>query len=52
MNVWANDTNTLEILLIADPEVTALLSEAEVKACFNIKNLLKNEDVIYKRIFG
>jgi adenylosuccinate lyase len=50
MQVWENDENTFESVLLADDEIKELLSEQEIKECFSIENLLKNENKIYERL--
>ena len=52
MDVWENETNTLESMLLADEEVEKHLSSNEIKECFNMKRLLQNEDKIYERVFS
>jgi adenylosuccinate lyase len=50
MKVWEKDTNTLQELLLNDSEVAQLLTKQELKNCFNLANLLKNENKIYERL--
>jgi adenylosuccinate lyase len=48
LNAWKNELQFRQ-LLEADPEVTKVLSLAEIKECFNLSYHLKNVDLILKR---
>ena len=53
MKVWESDgALSLEALLKADPEVTALLSEAEISDKFDLGYHLKQVDAIFARVFA
>jgi len=51
MKVWDNRTDFREELL-ADPEVRAALSEAEIDEKFDLGYHTKHVDTIFKRVFG
>ena len=50
MRVWDGDGDFLS-LLKADPEVTALVSEADLAALFDLDYHLKHVDTIFARVF-
>ena len=53
MKVWEADGKlSLLDLLIADPEVTAALSEAELREKFDLAYHFKHVDTIFARVFG
>ena len=53
MKVWeADGRSSLLELLKADPEVTALLSPAEIEANFDLDYHFKHVDTIFARVFG
>ena len=53
MKVWEADGQlSLLDLLKADPEVTALLSPAQLEAEFDLGHHLKHVDTIFARVFG
>jgi adenylosuccinate lyase len=53
MRVWESDgALSLEELLKADPEVTALLSADEIGEKFDLDYHLKHVDTIFERVFG
>ena len=53
MRVWESDgRESLEVLLQADPEVTAALSPDQVTANFDLHHHLKHVDTIFARVFG
>lgn len=52
MNVWADADATLENLVLADSAISALLTQEEIRECFDLKRLLQNEDKIYSRVFA
>ena len=53
MKVWEADGKlSLMALLKADPEVTALLSPAQIEAEFDLDYHLKHVDTIFARVFG
>jgi adenylosuccinate lyase len=53
MKVWESDGQlSLLELLKADPEVTALLSPAQIEAEFDLAYHLKHVDTIFARVFG
>lgn len=51
MRVWEDSADFLEELL-ADEEVTAALSEAEIREKFELEYHTKHVDKIFKRVFG
>jgi len=51
MRVWNGEGDFLEFLL-ADKDVTAALSEAELRARFDLGYHLKHVDTIFARVFG
>ena len=48
LNAWKNESNFKQ-LLEADPDVTNILTPAEIEDCFNLSHHLKNVDYILKR---
>jgi adenylosuccinate lyase len=46
------ESQSLEKLVHRDPSVRNVLSEREIKSCFDPRNYLKHLDEIYKRVFG
>jgi adenylosuccinate lyase len=53
MKVWESDGRlSLMELLKADPEVSAALSDAEIKERFNLDYHFKHVDTIFERVFG
>ncbi|MEQ1942801.1 adenylosuccinate lyase [Mesorhizobium sp. VNQ89] len=51
MKVWEQGADFLEELL-GDPEVTAALSEAEIREKFDLGYHTKHVDTIFRRVFG
>ncbi|MCB1353684.1 MAG: adenylosuccinate lyase [Rhodobacteraceae bacterium] len=51
MKVWEQGADFLTELK-ADPEVRAVMSEAEIEACFDLGYHTKNVDRIFARVFG
>src|SRR3712207_5706862 len=51
MPVWRGEGDFLT-LLKNDPEVTALMSAADLQACFDLDYHLKHVDTIFARVFG
>ena len=51
MDVWAGK-GSFKDLLAADPEVAALLPQAELDLCFDAARALRHVDAIYARAFG
>jgi adenylosuccinate lyase len=51
MPVWRGEGDFLA-LLKADRDVTAVLSEAEIEACFDLAYHFKHVDTIFRRVFG
>jgi adenylosuccinate lyase len=51
MRVWAGEGSFKE-LLGADPEVRAVLPEAEIESCFDAERLLRHADAIFDRVLG
>jgi adenylosuccinate lyase len=51
MKVWSEGGDFLS-LLKADPEVTRLIPESELAACFDLDYHLKHVDTIFRRVFG
>lgn len=49
MNVWDTDSHLIDELK-RTPEVAAVLSDADIEACFDPAGLLKNVDIIFDRI--
>jgi adenylosuccinate lyase len=49
MRVWREKVE-LRDLLAADPSVTALLTEAELDACFDVQAGLRHVDTIFERL--
>ena len=53
MKVWDSDgALSLRDLLLADPDVTALLSAEEIEDKFDLGYHLKHVDTIFARVFG
>jgi adenylosuccinate lyase len=53
MQVWQSDgALSLLDLLEADPDVTALLSPAQIEEKFDLGYHLKHVDTIFGRVFG
>ncbi len=52
MKAWRGEASDFMALLKADPEVRALLSEAEIEALFDLAHHLKHVDTIFARVFG
>jgi len=50
MKTWAGEDGFRE-LLARDPELTRVLSAAELDACFDPQRLLRHVDVIFERVF-
>jgi adenylosuccinate lyase len=51
MKVWSEGGDFLS-LLKADPEVTRLIPEFDLAACFDLDYHLKHVDTIFRRVFG
>jgi adenylosuccinate lyase len=51
MKAWGGEGDFLS-LLKADPEVTRLIPESEIAACFDLAHHLKHVDTIFARVFG
>jgi adenylosuccinate lyase len=51
MKVWSGEGDFLS-LLKADAEVTRLIPESELTACFDLDFHLKHVDTIFRRVFG
>ena len=51
MKVWEDDKDFLEELL-ADADVTAALSEAEIRETFDLGRHIRHVDTIFGRVFG
>ena len=51
MKVWSEGGDFLS-LLKADPEVTRLIPESDLAACFDLDYHLKHVDTIFRRVFG
>ena len=51
MKVWTEQKDLMEELL-ADPEVRALLPEAEIREAFDLQYHLKQVETIFTRVFG
>ncbi len=49
-SAWNKTDGDFHALIASDPQVTAVLSPAEVESCFDPKHHLKNLDVIYQRL--
>jgi adenylosuccinate lyase len=52
MKVWNGESSDFLALLKADPEVTRLIPESELAACFDLAYHLKHVDTIFARVFG
>jgi len=50
MQVWNNPSLNLEIALLKDKRVCKVLSEKEIKACFNLDWYLRYVDRIFKKV--
>ena len=50
MQVWKNPSLNLEIALLKDKRVRKILSEKEIKACFNLDWYLRYVDRIFKKV--
>ena len=50
MKVWEEDKDFLEVLL-EDPEITATLSEEQIRSAFNPDRQLRNLEAIFSRVF-
>jgi adenylosuccinate lyase len=51
MRVWNEDQDFLQVLL-ADPDITKVLSAEEIRAVVNPELQLRNVDTIFTRVFG
>jgi adenylosuccinate lyase len=51
MRVWDEGKDFLELVL-ADPEVSELLSESKVRQVFSLDHYLRNVDQIFERVFA
>jgi adenylosuccinate lyase len=51
LRVWAENLGLKELLL-ADPDVLAVLSPREIEACFTLDTYLEKIDYIFERVFG
>ena len=51
MKVWANRTDFIDLLL-ADPEVVALIGETDLRQAFDLGYHTKHVDTIFDRVFG
>jgi adenylosuccinate lyase len=51
MEAWKSDGDFKERVL-ADPEVRAVLSEAEVEDVFRLERYLTHVDAVFARVFG
>lgn len=51
MNVWKGGDD-FRALLLKDPELTALMSEAELDECFDVGYFLRHVDQIYDQVLG
>ena len=49
MSIWNTEEQFLDAALAA-PEIRELLGEDEVRACFDLKQQLRNVDVIFARV--
>jgi adenylosuccinate lyase len=49
MRAWQEKTSFKQLLL-ADPEVTSRLSQAELEVCFDPAGQLRNMAVIFERV--
>jgi adenylosuccinate lyase len=50
MRVWQEDKDFLQVLL-GDPDITAVLSEAEIRSAVNPEAQLRNVDTVFRRVF-
>jgi adenylosuccinate lyase len=51
MKAWRREGDFLR-LLKSDPEVTRLIQQSELEACFDLGYHLKHVDTIFARVFG
>jgi len=51
LRVWTGDLGLKELLL-ADPDVLAVLSPREIEACFTLDTYLEKIDYIFERVLG
>jgi adenylosuccinate lyase len=52
MKVWEEGDEDFRTLLLADREVAATLTAAELDSCFDLSSYLKHVDYIFKRVFS
>ena len=52
MKVWEDPQKTFKEEVLADPEITKLLSRDELERLFDLKHYLRHVDTIFKRVFG
>ena len=51
MDAWKSEADFRERVL-ADPEVRAVLSEAEIAEVFRLERYLTHVDAVFERVFG
>jgi adenylosuccinate lyase len=51
MKVW-DDGKDFRTLVSADPDISALLTAAEIDQVFSLDRYLKNVDLVFRRVFG
>jgi adenylosuccinate lyase len=51
MRTWKKEGD-LDVLLKADPDVTARLKPSEIDALFDLEYHFKHADTIFERVFG
>ncbi|MGI8782508.1 MAG: adenylosuccinate lyase [Acidobacteriota bacterium] len=51
MRVWDEDRDFKELLL-EDPDISRVLSRKQIDRIFQLESLLKNTDVVFRRVFG
>ena len=49
MKVWSEENATLEKLILSDDDIRKILTENEIKSCFDIERHLKYVDFIFER---
>jgi adenylosuccinate lyase len=51
MEAWKQEGD-FRARVLADPEIRALLSEAEIEAVFRVERYLTHVDALFERVFG
>ncbi|HHE65447.1 MAG TPA: adenylosuccinate lyase, partial [Bacteroidetes bacterium] len=50
MEVWREENATLKKLILSDEDIKKVLTEDELKSCFDIQRHLEHVDFIFKRV--